>query len=351
MKGLFLFSTMIGSLFCTSLCADKSMQDKSMNNQMNNGDQDTSLRHKVNLYETYDNNGVNLGVRADFLYMNYSTPVFVYAADISPINDSLQGTAYAPKPKPEFGCDIALTYTMHDAPGYTFEAGWFYMRPKFTRTVTDTELGLTHVVDSNFGTNATATNSGHININFIDLLMGKDFAWGETFRIGPFGGLLGGFMFSKNTANAVANSGTFGNNSDTNVTFFQQVKYKGIGVKVGTNYDYRVWGGLSIKGSLSYNMLYGFSRTNMLSTEQANSSTTAFSKYRNHHGRSFVDSLLGLAWGGACCDDSMYFDVHVQWRYQAFSDGWMQLEADWNHAMQNLPLYGQGLQAGLTWKF
>lgn len=349
MKGMFLFSTLVGSLICTSMYADR-MQDKSMNDQTQNMDK---LRHVVNFYEAYDNDGCNFGIRGDFLYMNYSTQVLDYAAVMSPTADLVEGKVYAPKPKAEFGCDIALTYTTpHDGPGYTFKAGWFYIRPKFTRSATASPLGLTHVDDDYTPTNATATNNGHININFIDLLIGKDYAWGDRFKMGPFGGLLGGFMYSKNTANIVAATGHNFGNSLTNGTLFQQDRYKGIGVKVGTAYDLKIWRGLSFMGNLSYNMLYGFTKANLNETANQGSVAVANSHYLNHHGRSFVDSTFGLAWGGAFSDDSMYADIHVQWRYQAFSDGWLQQQSKWDgNLMNNLPLYGQGLQAGLTFKF
>ena len=316
-----------------------------------------NLKNPVSLYETYDNDGVNLGARADILYMVYNVPVLTYASRQENVGTVRDSTILPVPGKMSLGCDVALLYTMSDNPGYSFELGWYHIVAKFGSSTNAGKLELAHSVAISLPQPGSASVSAQVAINFIDLLMKKDFAFGNWVFMTPMAGLIGGYVDGKNTAHSVATSGDFGlspANTSTAATLAYTTKFEGIGIKIGGCSAFKIWDGFRLKADLSYSVLYGLSKAHLDYSQNglyAGLLSGADVHFTNHHCRDFFDSLLALAWETRFCDDSCYLDLHVGWRFQTFSSGWKEFEAEFDDAMHELALQGQGLQAGLTFKF
>lgn len=311
------------------------------------------LKQPITLYESFDNRGCGFGFSGDVLYMNYTMPTVAYGAARATADAVLESHVLPTPAQAKLGWNVALYYTMPDTPGYSFESNWFHIRTK--RTGSDTaNVILAHSIAVTTATQGTLSNHGHLMINFVDLLMSKMFSFGDWVAIAPSAGLVGGYMHSKNRATAAASSGSFSATSALhNATLSQSLKFKGIGLKIGAKADVTIWNGLKFISNLYYNALYGMTKAHMSYTQDALFSvwTGADAHTTQHHGRSFLDALLGLSWGGAFCKNTMYLEAHAGWRTQSFFDGWWLYEAEFDDSLSAHTLFGQGLQAGATFKF
>lgn len=312
---------------------------------------DIPLCQPIVVYDIFDNSGLGVGARADLLYMGYYNPILTYVANELDTGTDLSSDIYAPYANPQLGCDIALNYTMPCYRGYTFEIGWFHIIPKWSRTIAEEYLVPAHIFTISYSAPSVATINNNIAINFIDLILMKTIAFDASFSMGPYAGVLGGFMKGISTATFTTDSGYFFDRTATKATLTQNISFKGIGTKVGTSYDFKLWKGLSILGNISFNALYGFSNAKMRVNDNGTGLANGSSHYFNHHARTFFDSLLGLVWRTHFLDNCLYADLHIQWRYQSYPSGWWQLEAVTNDSMHELSMEGQGLQVGISFKF
>jgi hypothetical protein len=315
------------------------------------------LDNPIQLFETYDNQGVNLGFRGDLLYMIYSVPTLTFASRESLIGTNLHSVIVGVPGRLSLGLDCALTYTMPNSPGYSFEAGWYHIVAQFRRNQVASDLEPAHIVSVTGTAPGTGMNRGHVAINFFDLLFSKDYSLGSFFFLSPGAGVIGGYINSESTSQFNATSGTFGTVGGSAIRFAQASKFEGLGVKLKTGYKFSIWKGLKLTGNLSYNMLYGFSKTTIDFTSNGAfpilggtaSGTTVLAE--EHTGRTLIDSLISLAWQQAFSNNSMFFDVHAGWRYQAYQAGYFAAEAETDDSIQSNWLFGQGLEAGVAFKF
>lgn len=318
------------------------------------------LRNALPLYETLDVCGTDFGARADVLYMVYQVPVLTYASLQTTTSQIVHSNILSVPGDMSVGCNVALLYTMPGEPRYSFESSWYHIVAEFSRSVTAPDLIPAHSVALTVAAQGTGTVDAQVAINLFDLMIKKDFAFGNWFALTPAAGLVGGYMNGKNTAHFNATSGAFsaasgGNTASTIADVSYTTKFEGIGLKIGGSSSFKIAGGFRLKADLYYNALYGYAKAaldysqNGLSLGGTARGTVV--NYSQHHGRSFFDSLLGLAWEHRFRNDSLYLDLHAGWRFQTFSDGWKEFEAEFNDSLHELALSGQGLQAGATFKF
>lgn len=328
-----------------------------------------ALKNELSLYEVFDNHNVNLGIRADLLYMVYNAPVLAYAVDrgtdAALWNRSTQtnNTQYSSKVqnvrgRMSVGCNLALTYTMHDRPGYSFESSWFHIVAQFKNSFSSNTVLPAYAASLTKTAPGTASVTGHQNINLFDLVAKKSFGFGDWVGITPLAGLVGGYMNGKSTSHYQATSGSFQDTASlsavTNSYLHYHTKFEGIGVKLGLNSSFKIWHSFSFKADLSYGVMYGLSRATEAFSQNAldaNSVYGTHSAYSNHHARSFVDALLGLAWASHFDHNRCYFDIHAGWRYQSFFTGWTTFGNSNPTNIYEINYAGQGLQVGATFKF
>ena len=311
------------------------------------------LKKNLSLYEAFDNEGyVNFGMRADALYMIYNSSILTYAADQSVQYNTSNSTIVAVPGKLSTGLNVALTYTMEEQPRYSFESSWYHIVSQFSNNHTSTRLMPAHSVALTTAANGNSSVNAHVALNFFDLIMMKKFSFGDWFTLTPAAGFVGGYINSKNSAKFIAGAGTFGSNT-TYAEIHQKIKFEGLGLKIGTRAGFNVGYGLKIMSEFFFNTLYGrtIAKLNYISNGSYAGLANALSTYRHHHGRMFFDSLLGLAWETTFDRDALYLELHAGWRFQTFANGWMEFEAEFNNSLHDLTLYGQGLQAGATFKF
>lgn len=314
-------------------------------------EEESRLNKPIILYETFDNNQSNVGVKGDLLYMHYSSPFISYACEVTQHGTVYEnGRIFAAKGKTRLGYDVALNYTMHWEPKFTFQLEWFHITPQFKRTVTSDHLLPSHISILTTYTPGTGTNNSQIRINLIDFCISKKFTFGKSFSLAPLIGAVGGLMKSYDKSHFIATSGSFGTGA-TIVDFNEYANYKGIGGKVGLEYSLKIIDGFKIAGHLNYNILYGFTNMSFFVTSNGTSITSAKDRYFHHHGRTFLDALLGLAWQRNFNHEKLFLDLRAGWRVQDFFEGIMQYEAVYNDAVQPRALFGHGLETGVTFKF
>ncbi len=337
---------LVSTLFCISGFADSAKEC---------GCTQPLLKNPICLNEVYDVCGNAFGMRGDILYMNYTVPVLTSAVVSVVVDPLLINQELALTAKMSVGCNIAINYTMGNQPGYSFEASWYHIVTQFKRHVSGSIL-LDHAISLTDPALGTVSQIAHIDINFFDVLIQKNFGFGDWFSVMPSVGLIGGYMNSVNRASTVALPGENFGNDTTEATLNQFLKYEGAGLKIGGKSSFRIGCGFKLAAELFYSALYGYSKDKVSFEsdghfEPPSPLSGTIIEYTNHHGRSFVDSLIGLAWESRFRNDSLFLELHAGWKFQSFSDGWMEFEAEFNDEIHTLPLYGQGLQAGATFKF
>jgi hypothetical protein len=320
------------------------------------------MREPIPLYATYDNDGVNLGFRSDLLYMVYDVPVLTYASEETTVSGVLNSQIENVRGRLSLGCDIALMYTLPNSPGFTFEAGWYHIIARFRRQNNASNILPAHSVGLTIPAVGNGQVHAHIAMNFIDLLLKKQFAFGDWVTLTPGAGLIGGFMNARSQSNFNATTGYFNQTVPITTTFESPVnsahlyyssRFKGVGMKLGGSSMFKIWDGLRFTADLYYSVIWGFSRSRLNYGQNGRFEGLTGSNvvYSNHHGRPFFDSLLGLAWEKRFKNDSLYFDVHAGWKFQTYANGSKEVEAEFNDSVQERSVQGQGLEAGATFKF
>jgi hypothetical protein len=318
------------------------------------GVQGDKLNRPIPLYATYDNDGWGLGLRGDVLYMNYSSPIRTFVSAVTTAGTAYTSEIFDVKSTGSVGCDLGLTYTRMSDPGYTFGFDWFHIVSTFNHNVSGPSLLPSHIVAATLQKPGTANNNGALTINFFDMMVSKSYRLGDPFTFAPAIGVIGGYMDSHitNSYNSTT-TGFVAGPVATAISTKQTIKFEGIGVKLGSDFKFNVWRGVKITGDVFYNILYGLTKSTLVSNFNAAAPTytSSLSTYGHHHGRGFVDAMIGLAYQTTFKKDKYFLDVHAGWRTQYFPDGWAQFEVEYNDSEHSLPLYGQGLEAGLTVKF
>ncbi len=311
----------------------------------------------LSLNETFDNNGVNLGVKADLLYMVYNSPILTYASKIHDEDHDRHSTILNVPGHMNLGCNVALMYTMQNNPGYSFESSWFHIVPHFSRKKTANDILPAHSVSLLEPTPGSANMHAHVAINLFDLVIKKQFSFGDWFGVAPTAGVVGGFLNGKSHAHFSASSGEFASGV-TDAVLAYTTKFEGIGLKIGADSSFKIGAGFSLRSELYYNMMYGlgrahlnYSQNGLFSAPGGDTLDSANVHYSQHQGMSFFDSLLGLGWSGHFNNDSLFLDIHAGWRFQDFLGGWKEFEAEFNDSVLDHALQGQGLQTGITFRF
>lgn len=328
-----------------------------------------ALKHELSLYEMFDNHNVNLGLRADLLYMVYNAPVSTYATNrrtgtlennaLHTKDTEFNSTVQNARGKLSVGCNLALSYTMHDRPGYTFETSWFHIVAQFNNSFESDTVLPAHAASLTKSAPGKASVYGHQNINLFDLVAKKSFAFGDWVGVTPLAGLVGGYLNGVSTSHYNATSGSFQDTSGqlsavNNAYLNYDTKFEGIGVKLGLNSSFKIWSSFSFKADFAYNVMYGLARSTLAFSQSALDANGVYgthSAYSNHQARSFVDALLGFAWASHFDHNRCYFDIHAGWRYQSYFTGLTTFGNDSATDLNASNYAGQGLQVGATFKF
>ena len=344
-------AVLLGTSLGTLAADASSMKDSSSTKNA----QAPALKNELSLYEVFDNKNVNLGVRADLLYMVYNAPVLNYATTTATTGTSVARAVQNVRGRMSVGCNLALTYTMHDRPGYSFESSWFHIVAQFKNNVASS-VGILPAHSDLLTQSAPGTSSvyGHQNINLFDLIVKKSFGFGDWVTVSPLAGLVGGYMNGKSTTQTNATSGSFHTSETVNsATLGYHTKFEGIGMKLGLNSSFKIWSSFSFMADLTYGVMYGLSKATLAYSQDVAVSSVkdVASAYSNHHARSFVDALLGFKWESHFDRNRCYFDIHAGWRYQSFFTGWTTFGNDGATDINEINYAGQGLQVGASFKF
>lgn len=362
MKSVF-FSLVLGSICSCAVAAEKRQMDSVQKNKV----VENNIRKPLGLFETFDNDGINLGARGDVLYMVYNSPVLTYASEQHVGSGNVLHSKILDVPgKMSVGCNVALMFTMHRNPGYTFETSWYHIVSTFSDHERADDLLPAHSAALSVARPGHTHIHAHQTLNFFDFMVKKQFALGEWFTVMPGAGLVGGYMDGKSKAHFHSDGASFsvpgtpeGTTAITEADLDYTTKFEGIGLKLGGSSAFKIWKSCTMRQSFRltaeffYNVLYGLAKANLDYHHNGTYAnlTGVHASYSHHHGVAFFDSLLGLAWDARFRNDTLYLDLHAGWRFQAFTTGWKQFEAVFNDSVHPLDYYGQGLQAGLTFKF
>ncbi len=301
--------------------------------------------------ETHYHRGYGVNVRADFLYMRYSAPEMLFAAEVDTVNNTAQGEAFSSTGRGRPGVELELCWCMHNDPMSMFRISWFNIMAKFDRTVTGKTLSPVFISDFYQSAPATARNYTTMNLNIFDIVFTKLFKIGDYVYTRPYGGFAMEFTNGKGTSWFTANSGSF-RTGVTDTQFNQTVKFNGYGLQFGSECWTKAKWGVSVVSNLSASLFWGNTDAKMKMYENGDKTTVvARSTYDQNHGLFLLDGLMGLMYEKLFSDNNFGLNIHAGYRAQAFFPGWVNMRVELGSPLSWSSLYSQGLDAGLTFRF
>lgn len=307
-----------------------------------------SLEQPTSSQETQIHEGVGLGLQADALYLWYSTPKMLFAAEVDSTNNTTQGEVFSAQGKGRFGVDLKLSYVIPTEHKLAISASWFNIMAKFDRSLSSRTLSPVFISGLYSSTPANASNQTRLNLNIFDVLLLKTFKIGKYFSSTPYGGFTMEFTRGKGTSWFTATSGEF-RSGVTNAQFSQKVDYNGYGVKLGSQGAIHLGCGFAFQGDIAGSFFYGNTDAYMKLYENLDRTTViAQGKYDQNYGVFLIDALLGFSWEKRFCHTNSLVNIHAGYRVQSFYPGWMEMSVEVSTPFDWVALYGQGIEAGIT---
>lgn len=295
--------------------------------------------------------GIGLGIQADFLYLQFSTPKMLFAAEVDAGTNTTQGDLYSSEGKWRPGVDLKLSYAYQTGREMELSLGWYYIQAQFDRAVSSSSLSPYFVTGFYAPTAASATNDTHINLNIFDVLIAKTYHPSPYISLRPYGGFSMEFVRGRGETRFVADSGTF-RAGVSQADFSQNVDYDGYGIKFGSHGDICLPIGFLFYGDLSGRFFYGNTSASMKLFENADRENfSAAGNYDHDHGVFLLDALLGIAWEATFNEGAQLLNIHAGYRTQAFYPGWLEMTAEISRSLDWTSLFSQGIDVGLTFKF
>ncbi|MEX0961427.1 MAG: Lpg1974 family pore-forming outer membrane protein [Simkaniaceae bacterium] len=308
--------------------------------------------------------GVDVFVTADFIYwtsrmdgLGYATSGVRPTADIDPSKGSVKHPDFGFDPGFKVGLGLNLG---HDGWDLFAQYTWLY-----TSKVSDSaSSGVDSLADSQLSplvyttgtissgpsdTVSSARSSFDINLNVIDLELGRNFFVSRYLKIRPHFGLKGAWYDSYNNVNYVGDS-----TDDVNlnaVSIHQDQDYWGVGIRAGMNTSWHFTRSFSVVGNVILSSLWGeFDVTRKDTEYNTLDAALVNDTYLNtendfHSMKAVLELFLGLRWDTWFCNDDFHFSIDAGWEEQL-----------WINHNQFFSLYEEGSHGdlyfhGLTLKF
>ncbi|MCI5051830.1 MAG: Lpg1974 family pore-forming outer membrane protein [Simkaniaceae bacterium] len=301
--------------------------------------------------ETHYHNGFGINLTADFLYMRYSAPQMLFAAEVDTVNNTTQGEVFSSTGRGRPGVELELCWCMHNDPMTALRISWFNIMAKFDRTVNNRNLSPVFISDFYAATNANARNYTTMNLNIFDIVITKLFSVGDYILMRPYGGFAMEFTNGKSTSWFNANSGSF-RTGVTNAQFNQTVKFNGYGVQFGSEMWTKSKCGVYVFSDLAASLFWGNTDANMRLFENVDyTNVVARGKYNQNHGVFLLDGLIGLGYEYLFGNNDYAFNLHAGYRAQAFYPGWLEMRVELGNPLNWVSLFSQGLDTGITFRF
>ncbi|NDD58447.1 MAG: hypothetical protein EBZ47_04235 [Chlamydiae bacterium] len=159
-----------------------------------------------------------------------------------------------------------------------------------------------------------------LNLNMIDLEMGREFFVSKWLILRPFLGLRNAWIhqrFFSNTNHLYLSS----NNNFYDYHFEAKSKYWGIGLRPGLDTQWGLGKGFSVYGNSAFSILYGFFQMQQKQYNEA--ANLDYIEYMNNYhsmriARAIAETELGLRWETMFAKDQCHFSIQVAWENMIF---------------------------------
>jgi hypothetical protein len=161
--------------------------------------------------------------------------------------------------------------------------------------------------------------SWHLNLNQLDLELGREFFASSWLTLRPHGGIRSNWV-KQSMRDFYAVLNTFPS-TDTTVTFKDH--WWGIGLAGGIDSQWGLGGGWSLFGNLGAAILYGFhplTNTHIDNPTESPSDTTLFAHVDNsyHIAQPILDLQAGLAWDHLLFKDHLHLGLQLGWEQHIY---------------------------------
>lgn len=312
------------SLSCTLQASDAQMRN--LENRVTALEQRRGANGMINPSgRPHVRDGIDVFVTGDLLLWNAHENGLALAIKNDDPDDSTPASE-AKVVNPDFdwswGFRAGLGYNLpHD--GWDLYLNWtyFYNRAHTTREAHDDEELFTTWSPPINDIGAVAKMKSHwkLQLNMLDLEMGREFFVSKFLTLRPFMGLRTAWIRQKNELHYKTglNSSRFDLPPNSVEEIGMRSKYWGLGVRSGFNTLWGLGAGFSIYGDASISLLYGLF-TNKFEDEVAERQVYDIDTDHFRVSRAITDLALGVRWDRNFCDDCFHLGIKAGWEHHYF---------------------------------
>jgi hypothetical protein len=210
--------------------------------------------------------------------------------------------------------------TPHD--GWDLYANWTYFH---TKARSEVSKGTQYPVFANpdYVSGGTATSSNakwKLNLNMIDVELGREFFVSKWLTLRPFIGLRNAWIYQRMNVGYVSqdveNVGTGPANYYTNM----KCQFWGMGVRPGLDTQWGLGSGFSFFGNTSLSLLYGFfhQKQDQSYVQTGATTPTVGNTHSNRVGRVIVETEIGVRFEHMLANDRLHFAMQLGWENLMF---------------------------------
>ena len=212
--------------------------------------------------------------------------------------------------------------TPHD--GWDLYANWTYYHTKARSHVSN---GTEYPVFANpayvGGDTFTSSNAQwKLNLNMIDVELGREFFVSKWLTLRPFIGLRNAWVYQRMNVDYNAVTVAISPGPSAGSSYFTDMKcqFWGMGVRPGLDTQWGVGSGFSFFGNTSLSLLYGFFHQTQDQSSVLSTTTTSYigNQHSNRVGRAIVETELGVRWEHMLAKDRLHFAVQLGWENLIF---------------------------------
>jgi hypothetical protein len=273
--------------------------------------------------------GANLFITADYLLWQaneQNVTAWENGGFDTPIGtNAVQGKFQSPEFSWESGARVGIGYNIpHDQWDLSLTWTWFEDHGKKHATAPSSSPLFSSVSSPLYNIRA-GQGSTHlrINLNTIDLELGKEFYVSKWFTLRPFAGMRTAWVHQhwKTTFQNIYSINTLSNIN----TFTDLLKqhFWGIGPRFGLNLEFGWCCGLSIFSNAALDVLYGFYKNTFKEKTLSNTGVKTLndSSKRGKHCEEFIlGTQLGLRWDYMFSQDRFHIRLQTGWEHHVFLD-------------------------------
>lgn len=265
-------------------------------------------------------NGIGLYVNVDaLLWQAHQTNTeFVLKNPAGEDPATYVGPEKSPDFKYDWGVRVGAGYTMKNHDDWDIYLDWTHFKTYAHRSVSaGSSYALEPILSSVYGGNLTAdkaTSHWKLDLNMIDLELGKRFNISRFFSLRGFAGLRNAWVYQHE--NVTYSGGLLEDNGRSPDKVHLKNDFWGLGLLVGLETQWGMGAGFSIYADAAASILSGYYK--LQNKETANGTVQNNVRDSFHTGKWVTDLALGVRWDKTFSNDHYHIGIKTGWEQHLF---------------------------------